>query len=152
MFALTLRAVAVLLLACGTWAVTGTPALAVNENPLSPETIVEKSFTGKATVEFLVGEVYLKHSSWAASAHRRWKAVPLRIVPKADATKERVMVLLSGEITARLKRLGIENPSEHFRGKVLRVSGTVECFQTRAGPEYRIQVNSLDQLEAIRKP
>ena len=153
MFILKPRAVAAVLLACGVWAVTGAPAaLAAEENPLSSESIVEKNFEGKATVEFSVGEAYLRPTNWAAESDGRWEAVPLRLVPKADATKERVMVLVSGETTARLKRLGIEDPAGHFRGKVLRVSGTVERFQTRAGPKYRIQVNSLDQLEAIRKP
>jgi hypothetical protein len=125
---------------------------AADEAPLSPETIVAKDFVGKATVELSVGEVYLQISSWAAEAHDRWKAVPLRIVPKGDAVRGRVMVLLSGETTARLRALGIATPAQHFLGKVLRVSGTVERFQTRAGLEYRIQVNSLDQLEAVRKP
>jgi hypothetical protein len=153
MFALTHRAVAAVLLACGAWAVTGTPiARAAGEGPLSPETILEENFEGKATVEFSVGEVYLKPTSWAVSSDNHWQAAPMRIVPGTDATKERVMVLLSGETTARLKKLGIENPAEHFRGKILRVSGTVERFQTRAGPEYSVQVNSLDQLEDIRMP
>jgi hypothetical protein len=153
MVTLAPRAVAAFLLALVGWAVTGFPvAAATEEKPLSPETIVEKNFEGKATVEFVVGEVYLRPTSWAIASDRRWQAVPLRIVPKGDAAKERVMVLVSGETIARLKRLGIENPAEHFSGKVLRLSGSVDRFQTRAGLEYRIQVNSLDQLEAIRKP
>ena len=151
MFTLARRTVVAFLLACGAWA--GTPvAHAAEEKPLSPETIVEKNFTGKAIVEFSVGEVYLQPSSWAVSSDQRWEAVPLRIVSKGDATKNRVAVFVSGETTIRLKRLGIENPAEHFRGKVLRVSGTVESVPTRAGPEYSIRVNSLDQLQSIRKP
>jgi hypothetical protein len=153
MFTFTHRAVAAFLLAGVAWVVTGMPsARATEENPLSPEAILKKNFAGKETVEFSVGEVYLAPTSWAVASDRRWQAVPLRIVPKGDATKERVMVLVSGEMTARLKRLGIENPAEHFCGKILRVSGTVERFEKRAGPVYCIQINSLDQLEAVRKP
>src|SRR6266540_4092031 len=56
MLTLTRREVAALLLACGAWAVTGPPvALAAEEKPLTPETIVAKKFEGKATVEFQVG-------------------------------------------------------------------------------------------------
>jgi hypothetical protein len=71
MFTLTRREVAAFLLACAAWAVTGPPVtLAAAENPLSPETIVEKKFKGKATVEFSVGEVYLRPTSWATSSER----------------------------------------------------------------------------------
>jgi hypothetical protein len=149
MFTLTYRAVAAFLLI---WAVATPLARAAEDPPLSPEAILEKNAAGKATVEFSVGEVYLSPASWAVSSDRRWQAVPLRITPKSDKAKERVMVLVSGETTARLKRLGIDNPAGHFRGRILRVAGTVERFQTRAGPEYRIQVNRLDQLEVVRKP
>ena len=153
MLTLPRRVAAALVLACGVWAAAGTPvALAAGDAPLSPERVVARDFQGKATVEFSVGEVYLRPTSWAVSSDRRWQAVPLRIVPKAGAAKERVMVLVSGDTAARLKRLGIDNLAEHFRGKVLRVSGTVQRLRTRAGPEYRLQVNSLDQLQAIRKP
>src|SRR5262249_23470321 len=108
MFASTRRAVAAVLFACGAWAVTPPPpAGAAGDPPRSPETILEKKVEGKATVEFAVGEVYLRPTSWAASSDQRWQAVPLRIVPKADATKERVMVLVSGQTVARLKGLGI---------------------------------------------
>jgi hypothetical protein len=147
------RAVAPFLLACGAWALTGMPsALAAEANPLSPEAILGKHFTGKATVELLVEEVHLRPMNWAATSHRRWAAVPLEVVAKAGATRERVVVLVSEEAIARLKALGIDNPAEHLRGKVLRVSGTVERLVKRAGTEYRMLVNSLDQVEAIRKP
>jgi hypothetical protein len=126
-------------------------APAAEESPLSPEMIVEKDFRGKATVEFPVGEVYLNVDGWSASGHDGWKAVPLRIVPKAEGEKGKVEVLVSGKTVTRLNRLGIEDPAQHFLGKVLRVSGTVERVVKRSGTVYRIQVNSLDQLEDIRK-
>lgn len=51
--------------------------------------------------------------------------------------------------------LGIEDVAEHFRGKVLRVSGIVEQIKRPSTPSavvYRILVTNLDQLESIRKP
>ena len=147
MFSPTRRAVALLLLAC-----VAPTASAAEEKPLSPETIIEKNFEGKATVEFIVAEVYLKPASWAVSSDRHWKAVPLQVVAKDTATTPRVLVLVSGEGTARLRQLGVEEPAAHFRGKVLRVSGTVVRGQRRDGPEYSILVSSLEQVEAIRKP
>jgi hypothetical protein len=140
------------LLTCGFLSVAGPWAvLAADKQVLSPQTIVDKDFVGKATVEFLVGEVYLQPGSWAVSSDSRWQAVPLRIVPKDAGTKDRVMVLVSGSTVARLKQLGIGNPAEHFRGKVLRVSGTVERFWKRAGPVYQIRVSSLDEVLAVRE-
>jgi hypothetical protein len=152
MSTLTRRAVAAFLLACGAWAALAPPVvLAAEEKPLSPETILEKKFEGKATVEFTVGEVYLDSKSWSIED---FKSASLRIVPKAAGGKflGQVSVIVSRETVNRLKQLGIEDLAEHFRGKVLRVSGTVEALVwLRSGPHYTIQINSLDQIEAIRK-
>jgi hypothetical protein len=152
MSTLTRRAVAAFLVVFGASAVVGQPvARGCEESPLSPETIVEKKFEGKATVEFTVGEVYLESKSWSVED---FKSAALRIVPKPTEGKVQgqVSVIVSRKTANRLKQLGIEDPNVYFRGKVLRVSGTVEVEWHRAGPEYRIQVNSLDQIEAIRKP
>jgi len=152
MSALTRRAVTAFLLVFGASAVMGQPvARGCEESPLSPETIVEKKFEGKATVEFTVEEVYLMPRSWSVEDN---KSAPLRIVPKSAGSKVQgqVSVIVSRETAYRLNKLGIEDPDQHFRGKMLRVSGTVEVEWHRAGPEYRIQVNSLDQIKAIRKP
>ena len=75
-------------------------------------------------------------------------------MPKATEGKVQgqVSVIVSRKTANRLKQLGIEDPNVYFRGKVLRVSGTVEVEWHRAGPEYSLQVNSLDQIEAIRTP
>ena len=123
---------------------------AAEEQPLTPEAIMEKKVEGKATVEFPVGEVGVMLTSRATSAE---ESEPLHIAPKPAGKKAvGVYVLVSWEAATRLKRLGIENPAEHFRGKVVRVSGTVERLTGSSGPEYRIQVTSLDQFEVIRKP
>jgi hypothetical protein len=152
MFTLTRRVVAAFLLVFGASAVMGQPvARGCDQSPLSHETIVMKNFEGKATVEFTVGEACLMPSSWTTAA---FKSAPLLIVPKATGEKfqGQVSVIVSRETANRLKQLGIEDPDVYFRGKVLRVSGTVEGFLHRSGKDYCIQVNSLDQIEAIRKP
>ena len=158
------RFVVALVLAGLSWVGTSSPAAfsaaplrspAAPQGPLSPEMIVEKNITGKVTFEFTVGEVYLLPESWAVSANNRWKAVPLNIVPKnvgKSGAFYKVSVIVSGQVAARLKQLGIENPAEHFRGKVLRVTGTVTSQEKRAGTFYRLEVTSLDQLQVIAPP
>jgi hypothetical protein len=163
MFTFAPRVVAAFALAGLAWAVTS-PAVALGDRPwsaraavqepLSPETVIKKHITGKATVEFSAGEVYLMPASWAATSDAGWKAVPLQILPKDIGKKGsfyNMSVVVSGEVTTRLKQLGIENPAEHFRGKLLRVSGTITRFETRARTIYRMEVNNLDQIEIIRK-
>ena len=151
MSSLTRREVVGLVSAGVVAAVAGLPAAgAADEKPLTPAAIAEKKFEGKATVEFPVGEVGLMLTSRATTTE---ESEPLLITPKADGKKTGpVYLLVSWEAATRLKRLGIENPAEHFRGKVVRVSGTVERLTGRTGPEYRIQVTNLNQFEVIRKP
>lgn len=123
-------------------------------SPLTPETVVKKNITGPATLEFAVGEIYLMPESWAAHA---WREVPLRLLPKdtvkkgENALNGKVSVIVSGKVTNRLRQLGIAEPTAHFRGKFLRVTGTITRTEHRAGPEYRLEVTSLDQLQFIRK-
>lgn len=131
------------------------PASVAPPGPLSPEAIVAKHITGKATVEFTVDEVYLLPATWAASSDFGWKVAPLNVVPKNVGKKGsfyQMSVIVSGHVALRLRQLGIENPAEHFRGKVLRVSGTVTSMEKRAGTFYRLEVTSLGQLEVIRRP
>jgi len=163
MISLAPRVVAILVLAGLAWAGTSLPVAfaaplrspAAFQGPLIPETIVEKNITGKATVEFTVEEVYLLSESWAVSANDRWKAVPLNIVPKnfgKSGAPNKMSVIVSGQVASRLKQLGIKNPAEHFRGKLLRVTGTVTSQEKRAGTFYRLEVTSLDQLQVIAPP
>lgn len=68
---------------------------------------------------------------------------------------EEFWVMVSRETATRLLRLGIEDPAEHCRGKVLRVSGTVERVTPPSAPAkttYKIHVTSLDQLESVHQP
>jgi hypothetical protein len=131
-------------------AVVGPPAAgAAGEKPLTPETVVEKKVEGRATVEFRVEEVGWILTSRATLTD---ESLPLHLAPKvADKKAGSVYVLVSWEVATRFKRLGVENPAEHLQGKIVRISGIVERLTGRTGPEYRIQVTSLDQFEIIRK-
>jgi WD40 repeat protein len=78
---------------------------------------------------------------------------PLTLVVKAPGEDGGLIHLdVSGEVATRLKRLGVEDPAEHFRGKVVRVRGTLERLTRRPGPASRIEIKDLDQFEIIRKP
>lgn len=125
-------------------------AVAAEDKPLTPETIVGKKFAGKATVEFVVGEAGVMLTGRITLVG---ESEPLHLAPKGDGKKRSpVYVHVSWESATRLKRLGIDDPAGHFRGKVVRVSGTVERLEGESGAEYRIQVTNLDQFEDIRKP
>jgi len=101
--------------------------------------------TGRATIEFTVGEVHLITG---------WSETSLQIIPKdfekKNLSRGRVVVLVSGDVIHRLWQLGIEDVQEHFRGKVLRVSRTIQRIEKRAGTEYRLEVNNLDQLHQLQ--
>ncbi|MBC7819142.1 MAG: hypothetical protein IAG10_19810 [Planctomycetaceae bacterium] len=124
------------------------------QKPLAPEAILENKFEGQATVEFLVSEV---HTIDIDSIFMPGLSHAQIIKANVSGTKDgqEFLVTVSREIATRLLRLGIENPAEHFRGKRMRVSGTVERFEPPSAPSktiYKIHVTSLDQLENIRKP
>jgi hypothetical protein len=75
-------------------------------------------------------------------------------IPGAKTDQE-FLVIVKREVATRLLKLGIADPAEHFRGKILRVSGTVEQVKRPSTPPalvYRILVTNLDQLQSIRQP
>ena len=126
--------------------------LAEEKKALSAETILEKKVEGKATVEFLVGEVHTLNIDALFVPD-----VSHAQIIKAKVSKEghEFWVIVSREIATRLLRLGVVDPAEHFRGKLMRVSGTVERVAPPSLPSttvYKLHVTSLDQLESIRKP
>jgi hypothetical protein len=121
-----------------------------DEKPRTPRAIVEQKFEGTATVEFPVVEVGQVRTG---RSPRGDESGPLTVVAKAGGEGGgSVHAEVSWEVATRLKRLGVEDPAEHFRGKVVRVRGRVERLPGRSGPAYRIEVSSLDQIEVIRKP
>jgi hypothetical protein len=157
MFSLSRRGVAAILLALAAVAVLGSrlarAADEEKEKPLSPETIFEKQFEGPARVEFEVAEV---HTLNIDSVFVPDVSHDLVIKAKTPAAAPPEFLVVGKRVVAtRLLKLGIADPAEHFRGKVLRVSGTVELIKRPSTPPalvYRILVTNLDQLENIRKP
>lgn len=158
MFSTSCLAVFMSLLASAVVAVVGSPLAGAadekREKPLSPETILAAKFEGKATVELRVGEVHTLNIDSLFVPDVSHAQIIKAKIPGAKVGQE-VLVTVSREIATRLLKLGIEDPAEHFRGKILRVTGTVEQIKDLSTPSamvYRIQVTNLDQLESIRKP
>jgi hypothetical protein len=158
MFSASRRAVIASLLANSVVAVVGLSLARAadekREKPITPETILKTKFEGKATVELQVGEVRTLNIDSVFVADVSHAQIIQAKIAGAKIGQE-VVVTVSREIATRLLKLGIEDPAEHFRGKILRVSGTVEQIKRPSTPTamaYRIQVTNLDQLESIRKP
>jgi len=157
MLSVTRREVVALLSASAVAAALGMPVAGAaeekKEKPLSAETLLETKFTGKATVEFLVGEVATVNIDALFVAGVSHAQIVKAMLPRVKDGQE-FCVVVSRETATRLLRLGIDDPAEHFRGKVLRVSGTVERVERAlpSGTLYKIHATSLEQLESIRKP
>src|SRR5262249_30762909 len=148
MFSPPCREVVAVLLSGVFGVVVGLPiAGAAQEKPLSPETILAKKFEGKATVEFLVGEVRtLNIDSLFVPGVSHAQIIKAKVLGAKDG--QEVVVIVSREIATRPLQLEIDDPAEHLRGKVLRGAGRVE---RRSETQYQIRVTSPDQLETIRK-
>lgn len=124
------------------------------EKPLTPETIFAKKFTGKATIELLVGEVHTLNIDsvfMPGKSHTQviWAKVP------AEPAGHALMVIVSREVATHLLQSGIADPAEHFRGKRVRVSGTIDRTEPTAPGEaitYKLRVTSIDQLLLVRAP
>ncbi len=124
------------------------------EKPLSPESILENKFEGKATVELEVDKVRTLNIDSVFVPDVSHVQIIKAKIPGAKTGQE-FLVIVRRKVATRLLMLGIADPAAHFRGKILRVSGTVEQIKRRSTPSalvYRIVVTNLDQLERIRKP
>jgi len=147
------QAVALFLLAAGVAAVDGAGE-DKKEQPLSPETVLEKEIQGKATVEFLVeGVTTLNIDSLYVPDVSHAQIIKAK-VPGAREGRE-FWVVVSRETATRLLHLGVEDPAKHFRGKQMRVSGTIERFSPTEEPArmiYKIRVTDLAQLEHVKTP
>ena len=118
------------------------------EKPLSPEVILEKKFEGQATVELEVGEVHTLNIDSLFVPDVSHDQIIKAKIPGAKTGQE-FLVIVKRDVATRLLKLGIEDPAEHFRGKLLRVSGRVV---RRSETQFQLRVTSLDQLEHLRKP
>jgi hypothetical protein len=122
--------------------------------PVSAETVLEKELLGKATVELLVEEVNTLNIDSVFKPGVSHAQIIKAKVPKAKAGRE-FWVIVSREVATRMLRSGIVDPAEHFRGKEMRVSGTIERSSPMSDPAktiYKLRVTALEQLELIRTP
>ena len=137
---------------------------ASSPSEISPESILETSFVGLATVRFLAGDVRSLDIASSASADSAaalviFPAIAPRSIEGPTSFQgpgvQQFCVILAPEIVLRLVSLGIENLADHLRDKRLQVSGTIEKQAQEpplTGLIYRIWVNSLDQLVSVEKP
>jgi len=128
---------------------------AAEEKPLTPETIVAKKFEGRATVEFQVGGEGTGGILGGSIKYAGTTGIHLCPIeqPKGDDV---VRVWILTKPAHDLFRLGIDpgDPGEHFRGKVIRVKGQITRITRKpynSGTVYELQVESLDQIEEVRK-
>jgi hypothetical protein len=174
MFPISRRSVAGVLAALAMSTAVALPAAAADDDkPLTPEAILAKKFEGQATAEFVVGKA---GQLFEARSIQPDESEAIYLAPTVDGkTGSRVYVILSWQVATRLRKLGIDDPSGHFQGKLLRVSGAVkqltgdnlpksrllfwargqyksETVTSGTEPEYFISVTSLDQLVLVRKP
>lgn len=75
----------------------------------------------------------------------------LLLSPDDNKGDDTFSILVLGQAVRHLKRVGIENPREHLRGKVVRVTGTVRVTPRSKGTGYELWVESLDQFESVQK-
>ena len=141
--------------------------------PLSPQAVLDGKYVGQATLEFAIDKA---GQLFEARSIKPGESDALYLAPKADGGHgSRVYVIISWGVATRLLQLGVDDPTEHFRGKMIRVSGSVrrlagddlpksrslywstgkyrsETVSSGTEPEYAIEVTSLDQLKLVRKP
>ena len=127
-------------------------AVAAEEKPLTPETIVAKKFEGKATVEFTVGD---EGTGGILGGSRKYGGVSgIYLCPSGKLKgDDRVRVRILTKPTHDLFRVGVDrgDPGGHFRGKVIRVTGQITRTPYSSGTVYELDVESLDQIEDVRK-
>ncbi|HEY0981985.1 hypothetical protein [Schlesneria sp.] len=127
----------------------------------TPELLVRSGYTGPATVCLLAEDA---RPLDIANLGPQGEHPSLVVFPashrgeveggSAERTTDgnHFCLILSPELVERLVSLGIEDVASHFRGKSIRVSGTIERQEQEPphiGLLYRMAVISLDQLIRI---
>jgi hypothetical protein len=105
--------------------------------PLTPEE-AGKHVGERVTVEMRV----------VATKDRLEKRKEIYLDSTADHTDPKnLAVVITAAGAGRLKEAGVDNPAAHFKGKTIRVTGTV----TLKDREPRIEVNESSQIRAVGK-
>jgi hypothetical protein len=120
--------------------------------PLSAATILAEKLSGEMTVAFLVEEV---HTLQIDSVFKPGTSGPQILKSKKDVAKDEdeFWVIVHREPATELVKMGIADPAKHFRGKVMRVSGTVERVTNGLAPGkdlFKLQVRGVAQLVSVK--
>jgi DNA/RNA endonuclease YhcR with UshA esterase domain len=114
------------------------PLLAADDKDVKPLAPAEaaKNIDKKCTVEMEV-------KSTGKSGNRRvFLNSATNFRDKANFT-----VMLGRDVLAKFKKMKVEDPAEHFKGKTIRVTGTVKLYNNR--PE--IAVDDPSQITVVEK-
>jgi DNA/RNA endonuclease YhcR with UshA esterase domain len=128
-----MRMIATLLL-CGLLVV---PVLADDSKPLTPAEAI-KNVNEKVTVEMIV----------KASKNRLEKRGEIYLDSEQDFRDEKNLAIVITKTAApRFKEAGIDDPAAHYKGKTIRVQGTVILKDDRP----RIEVDEPKQIRIVEK-
>jgi hypothetical protein len=108
-----------------------------DERPLTPAEAIKK-VNEQVVVEMVV----------QASKNRLEKFKEIYLDSELDFKDEKnlaIVITVSG--AAKFKEVGIDEPAGHFKGKAIRVSGTVTLKDKRP----RIEVSDPKQIEIVKK-
>src|SRR6185369_2065116 len=112
-------------------------AAGAEEKPLSPIE-ARKRVNDKITLQMFV----------KASKNRLEKRKEIYLDSETDFKDEKNMaVVINAEGAARFKKVGIDEPAGHFKGKTIRVTGTVTLDEGRP----RIVVSDPEQISVVKK-
>ena len=107
-----------------------------NDKPLTPAEAIKK-VDEKVVVEMLV----------QASKNRLEKFKEIYLDSELDFKDEKNLAVVITETgAAKYKEAGIDEPASHFKGKTIRVTGTVTLKDKRP----RIEVNDPNQIEEVK--
>jgi hypothetical protein len=124
-----------------------------NDKVVTPEQVIKEKPKETVQVEFRVADV-----GRILAQVKKGEEIepPLQLFAEDNEMALRKVddsfsVVVLGKAVRHLKRVGIEDPTEHFRGKVVRLTGTVRVMPRTKGTGYELWVERLDQIEAVKK-
>jgi hypothetical protein len=115
----------------------------------TPAEAIDKQLNHRVTVEFHVGTVEeAVHTGFNAREAR-----VMTLLPKDGLTGGgKLQVTLADKAVTQFHNLGLE-PAAHFRGKVARVTGTIEATEepVKKGTDYRLVAFDLQGVVIVKQ-
>jgi hypothetical protein len=128
------------------WADEPEPAVV----PLSPAELFDKKVVGKATVEFVVGEIDELNIDSVFMPGKGHAQIIKAKLPGVKGDAEFIVIITRDVATALLKS-GVTNVTDHFRNKQLRITGAITRLERPPGKTTcRLEVTKLGQLERVK--